>query len=86
MQNECIIIKIHSKRMRGESVKIDKKKMELAMANACMGIRELQEATGMPRPTINNAISERGCLPITIGRIARALGVRVEEIIKDDDN
>ena len=67
-------------------MKIDKKKLELAMANACMGIRELQEATGMPRPTINNAISERGCLPVTIGKIARALGVRAEEIIKDEDN
>ena len=67
-------------------MKIDKKKLELAMANACMGIRELLEATGLPRPTINNAISERGCLPVTIGKIARALGVRAEEIIKDEDN
>lgn len=45
-------------------MKTNRKKLELAMARACMSTADLQKATGMPRPTINNAISGRG-----IGRV-----------------
>ena len=63
-------------------VKVSKNKLEIAMARACMNTKDLQEAAGMPRPTINNAISGRGVSPVTVGRIAAALGVDVTEIIE----
>lgn len=64
-------------------MKTNRKKLELAMARACMSTADLQKATGMPRPTINNAISGRGIRPRTMGRIAKALGADVAEIIDD---
>lgn len=64
-------------------MKTNRKKLELAMARACMSTADLQKATGMPRPTINNAISGRGIRPSTMGRIAKALGADVAEIIDD---
>lgn len=64
-------------------MKTNRKKLELAMARVCMSTSDLQKATGMPRPTINNAISGRGIRPSTLGRIAKALGTDVAEIIDD---
>ena len=66
-------------------MKTNRKRLELAMARACMSTADLQKATGMPRPTINNAISGRGMRPDTMGRIAKALSVDVAEIIEDID-
>lgn len=64
-------------------MKADKKKLELAMAVVCMNTEDLQKASGMPRATINNVISGRNVRPGTIGRVAKALGVNVTEIIED---
>ena len=56
-------------------MKANRKKLELAMAKACM----------MPRPTLNNVISGKSAKPATIGRIARALGVDVTEILETEN-
>ena len=63
-------------------MKVDRRKLEIAMANACMNTEDIQAATGMPRPTINRVISRYGSRPGTIGKIAKALGVNVTEIIE----
>ena len=52
------------------------------MAGLCMNTEDLQKASGMPRPTINNVISGRNVRPKTIGQVAKALGIKVEEIIE----
>ena len=65
-------------------MKTNKKKLELAMARACMNTEDLQKATEMPRPSLNNVISGKSARPATIGRIARALGVDVTEIIDEE--
>lgn len=65
-------------------MKTNKKKLELAMARACMNTEDLQKAAEMPRPSLNNVISGKSARPATIGRIARALGVDVTEIIDED--
>ncbi|SHO46822.1 helix-turn-helix domain-containing protein [Anaerocolumna xylanovorans] len=65
-------------------VKADRKKLEIAMATACMNSEDLQKAADMPRPTLNNVISGRNVRPGTIGRIAKALGCRVTEILIED--
>lgn len=65
-------------------MKTNRKKLELAMARACMNTEDLQKAAEMPRPSLNNVISGKSARPATIGRIARALGVDVTEIIEED--
>ena len=66
-------------------MKANRNKLELAMAKACMSTAELQKAAEMPRPTLNNVISGKSAKPATIGRIARALGVDVTEILETEN-
>lgn len=43
---------------KGEGhMKANRRKLEIAMANACMSAADLQKVTEMPRPTINNVIT-----------------------------
>ena len=63
-------------------MKISKKKIEIAMARNCMNTVDLQKTTGMPRPTVDNVISGKNARPGTVGRIAKALGVDVMDIIE----
>lgn len=65
----------------GEFLRIDKKKYMLARARACMGQKELEEA-GIPRGTICRVLNSE-VRPETAGRIAKALGVDVTEILED---
>ena len=53
------------------------------MASACMNTEDLQRESNMPRPTINKVISGRNVRLGTIGRVAKALGVDVTEILED---
>lgn len=69
---------------RRNKVKVDRKKMELAMARACMESRDLPAAAGLPRPTVQNAIVGKGVRPATVGRIAKALGVDPAELIAEE--
>lgn len=63
-------------------MKVDKYKLELAMARACMNTDDLQKAAEIPRPTLNNVIIGKNVRPGTLGRVAKALGVDVTEIIE----
>lgn len=55
----------------------------LARARACMGQKDL-EAAGIPKGTLCAAL-KREVKPETAGRIAKALGVDVTEIIETED-
>ena len=63
---------------------IDKNKVKLVMARACMNTKDLQKKVDIPRPTINGALSGRSVTPRTIGLIAKALNVDVTEILIKD--
>ncbi len=65
-------------------MKIDRQKLLLTMARACMSPADLQTATQLPRPTLNNAMGGRGIRPVTLGKIAKALSVDPEEIIEKE--
>lgn len=65
-------------------MKVDKRKLEIAMARACMSTKDVQAKTEMPRPTVNNAICGKNVRPETIGKIAKTLGVDVLEIIETE--
>ena len=61
-------------------MKIDREKYMLARARACMGQKELERA-GLSKGTLCRALRE-DIRPETAGRIAKALGVDVTEIIE----
>lgn len=63
-------------------MKANREKLELAMAKACLLPSELAERAGMPRPTLNGVINGRNVRPATLGKVARALGVDVEELLE----
>ena len=89
---DCFVSAIVNDRLKtiyfeegGETMKANRNKLEIAMAKACMSTAELQKAAEMPRPTLNNVISGKSAKPATIGRIARALGVDVTEILETEN-
>lgn len=63
-------------------MKANRERLVLAMARACMNAENLAEAAQMPRPTVNNVITGRNVRPRTLGKVARALGVDVTEIME----
>ena len=80
------MIEIHGNtcvKKEGENVKVNRKKLELAMATACMNTEDLQKASNIPRATLNNVISGRNVRPGTMGKVAKGLGVCVTVIIED---
>lgn len=64
-------------------MRIDKQKLELAKARACMETKDIV-AAGVPRGTLCKATREN-VKPITAGKIAKALGVDVSEILDDSE-
>lgn len=60
-------------------MRIDRTKYMFARARACMGQKEL-EAAGISKGTLCRAL-QKDIKPETAGRIAKALGVDVTEII-----
>lgn len=62
---------------------LDKKKFELALARACMNTMDIHKK-GIPKGTIGNAISGKPIMPKTAGKIAKALGCNIEDIIVVD--
>lgn len=62
-------------------MRIDKTKYELAKARACKGTKDLIEE-GIPAGTLSR-IYRAEVKPETAGKIAKALGVDVTEIIED---
>lgn len=64
-------------------MKISKTRLEIAMARAELNRNTLAEKAGLPIPTICNVYQRGSCKPATAGRIAKALGVDVTEIIED---
>lgn len=65
-------------------MKLDKKKVRLLMANNCLETSSLAKETSLTDQTVRNAINERDINLSTAGKIAKALQVKVEAIIKED--
>lgn len=62
-------------------MKINRNKYELARARACKGQKDLI-AAGIPKGTLCRLIGGGNARPETIGKIAKVLGIDVEEIIE----
>ena len=65
-------------------IKLDRKKIEIAKARACMSTNELCAKGNIPHGTYCRVLGACSCKPETAGKIARALGVDVTEILEDE--
>ena len=65
----------------GEDMKINKQKLQIALATACMTAKEVIEKSGLSKAATMNAITGKKVKPITVGKIAKALNVPVENLI-----
>ena len=68
---------------RGDNVKINKQKLEIAMANACLSMDDLAASAGISRVSLTKYVSG-GTRPRTktVGKIAIALNVQAQDIIE----
>lgn len=64
-------------------MRIDRKKYEIAMARACKRPTDIK-ATGISSCTLSAAINGTS-RPATIGRIARAIGCDVTDLLADEE-
>lgn len=62
---------------------VNKKKLEMAMANACLNSTALCKEIGMKYQQFYRVSTGCNCKPATIGKIAKALNVPVENLIED---
>jgi DNA-binding Xre family transcriptional regulator len=66
---------------RGKMI-LNKQKVEIAMANECMNPYDLCKKAEMTYQTYQRIVSKQGnCKPATIGKIAKALNVKVEDLV-----
>ncbi len=63
--------------------KIDKKKLFLACANMCLGTSEAIKAAGCSTMTFHRINNEKPVQSVTIGKIAKFLGVNPSDIIAE---
>ena len=66
-------------------LRINIDKCRIACARLCINQKEPAELAGVPKSTIGNAFKRQGASPATIGKIAKALGVDVLEIIEQEE-
>ena len=63
---------------------ISDSKFEMAMARQAMTKTSLAEKAGMSRNRLNVVLNSKKVTPMVVGRIAKALGVDVTEILEDE--
>lgn len=64
-------------------MKASKYKIDIARANCCMTISDLAKAYGVSRVRMSAILSQQEITPVCAGRLARALGCDVTDIIED---
>lgn len=64
---------------------IDTRKFDIALARNIMTKSELAEGAGISRQRLQSILNSKNVSPVSVGRIAAALGVDVTEIISDDN-
>lgn len=67
-------------------MKLDPKKLQFVMAEKCIEIRELSRKTGVTESTISKVKNGRqNAKPVTIGKLAKGLGVKISELLEKED-
>lgn len=65
----------------GEPMKINKQKLQIALATACMDPYDLCRAVDIQYQTYRRIVAGNKCKFSTVGKIAKALNVPVEDLI-----
>lgn len=63
-------------------MRLSRESVDLARAGRCMTVTALAEAYGVSRARMNMILNQREVTPLCAGRLAKALGVDVTEIIE----
>lgn len=61
---------------------INDTKFDIALANSGLSISEAAERAGISRQRFCTILNQKRVTPQSVGKIAKSLGVRVEEIIE----
>lgn len=67
----------------GETMRIDRKKLIIAMLDNDQTVVQLAKASGVSRVTISNVKCGKSCSNATAEKIAKALNVPVSDIIEN---
>lgn len=65
-------------------MKLSREKVELKRAAKCMTVSAMAEVYGVSRARMNVILNQREVTPVCAGRIAKALGVDVTEILETE--
>ena len=60
---------------------LNKTRIEMLLAERCMKKAALAEKSGISSANISSILRREKCQPHTVGKLAKGLGVAVEEII-----
>lgn len=63
---------------------IDRKAIEMLLAKNCLSQTKLVSISGVSQTTLSKAMNGHDTRPVSVGKIARALGVDPEQIIAGD--
>jgi transcriptional regulator with XRE-family HTH domain len=66
-------------------MKADKQRFARALAENTMTLRALRETTGFSAATLTEVSQGRSVRPATLGRVAAALGVPIDQLVKDEE-
>jgi len=69
----------------GDKMKISKEKIELILAKKNLKVVEAAKIMGMTRQNFSTIKNRGTCTPATASRIAKGLGVEVEELIESEE-
>ena len=65
-------------------MELSREKIDLKRAQKCMTVTELAKAYGVSRARIHIILNQREVTPVCAGRMAKALGCDVTEILETD--
>lgn len=65
-------------------MKISTRKIKSLMGAALLTQKQLAADAQVSRATLNNALLKGSCSTETVGKVAKALGVPVEQILEDE--
>ena len=65
-------------------MQISEKRMQIQMANALMNTLDLCRQANIQYKTLRRILNGGKAKPATIGKIAKALNVQVEELLEDE--
>lgn len=65
-------------------MKLNKNKLDVAMGNACLTLDAVASKTGVSITTLSRIRSgQQQPRPVTVGKIAKALNVKVEDLVEE---